>query len=167
MVKEKRAIFIGDYLDSNLIHFMNAPSREASLDLLIDLLDKRGKLHNRSAFREAIYKREELASTGIGRGIALPHARLDKCEDFFIAVGIHQGEEGLAWDTIDGMPVRLIFLIGGPEKYQTAYLKLLSQITLFAKNEAFLSNILHIATEKEAMDLMQACLCDSKSGRAI
>jgi len=69
-------------------------------------------------------EREKIVSTGIGMGVAIPHAKLTSVEDFFIAIGILS--KGVQWNALDGGPVRLIFMIGGPDDKQTAYLQILS-----------------------------------------
>ena len=62
--------------------------------------------------------------TGIGIGVAIPHAKLEGYSDFFIAIGV-QKKKGIDWNALDGSDVKLIFMIGGPENKQTEYLKIL------------------------------------------
>ena len=71
-------------------------------------------------------KREKIVSTGIGMGVAIPHAKLPSFDRFFLAVGLQKVKDGIDWDALDGAPVRLIFMIGGPANQQTDYLKILS-----------------------------------------
>jgi PTS system nitrogen regulatory IIA component len=125
---KKEFMRISDYLDSRLIAFLEVKTRDEAIDSLIELLSKAGKLPNKTKFRKAIFDREELVSTGIGMGVAIPHAKLKDFADFFIAVGIQKGQ-GLDWNALDKAPVRLIFLIGGPEDRQTEYLQILSLLT--------------------------------------
>jgi nitrogen PTS system EIIA component len=144
--KQRGAVKISHYLDASLIQFLDVTTRKEAIDSLIDLLDRHGKLPNREMFRKAIYEREELISTGIGMGVAVPHAKLKGFKDFFIAVGIMQQKKGIDWDAIDKAPVRLVFLIGGPDQRQPEYLKILSQLTVAIKD----SNVrreLMLATE--------------------
>lgn len=119
---------ISDYLDSRLITFLDVDTRDEAILALIDLLDEEGHLPNKEAFRKAIFHREQLVSTGIGMGVAVPHAKLKDFPDFFIVVGI-QKKKGLDWNALDKAPVRLIFMIGGPEDRQTEYLQILSLLT--------------------------------------
>ena len=124
---------VASYMDPDLVLFLNASSREEAIQSLIDKLNAKGKLKNKELFSQAIFAREALVSTAIGMGIAIPHAKLSGYEEFFIAIGILS--KGVDWKAIDHLPVRLIFLIGGPEHKQTEYLKLLSGITLLIKND--------------------------------
>ncbi len=125
---------VSKYLDERLVLFLNARTRDEALAELVGLLDQSQMLADRQAFHDAILEREKIVSTGIGLGVAIPHAKLKGYDDFFIAIGI-QLKEGIEWNALDGAPVRLIFMIGGPENRQTEYLKILSHLTLAIKNE--------------------------------
>ncbi len=63
-------------------------------------------------------EREKIVSTGIGMGVAIPTPKLNSVEDFFIAIAVLT--HGVEWNALDGGPVRLIFMIGGPDDKQTA-----------------------------------------------
>jgi nitrogen PTS system EIIA component len=132
--KQRGAVKISNYLESPLIEFLDAGTQNEAIDALIDLLDRAGKLPNQAVFRKAIFEREGLVSTGIGMGVAVPHAKLKGFKDFFIAVGIQQ-KKGIEWNAIDKAPVRLVFLIGGPDNRQTEYLQILSQLTVAIKDQ--------------------------------
>lgn len=119
---------ISDYLDAGLITFLDLDTRDQAIDQLVCLADSGGYLPDKELFRQAIYNREELVSTGIGMGVAIPHAKLNELSDFFIVIGIQQ-KKGIDWNALDKAPVRLIFMIGGPEDRQTEYLQILSLIT--------------------------------------
>ena len=140
------------YLDPNLVLFLTAPSQNEAIDALIACLSSAGKLVDQGAFRSAILHREQLVSTGIGLGVAIPHAKMKEIPDFFIAIGIQQ-KRGLEWRSLDKAPVRLIFMIGGPDDRQTEYLQILSQLTS-AIREADLRKALLVAeSPEEVLDL--------------
>ena len=124
---------IFESLDSRLISFLDANTRDEAIDSLVDLLAKAGKLPDKALFRNAIFHREKLVSTGIGMGVAVPHAKMKNFPDFFIAIGI-QKKKGLDWNALDMAPVRIIFMIGGAEDKQSEYLQILSQLTSAIKN---------------------------------
>jgi PTS system nitrogen regulatory IIA component len=127
-------VAISDYLDENLVAFLDVNSQKEALQSLVDILDKEKKLRDKQSFYDAILEREQIVSTGIGIGVAIPHAKLHGYEDFFIAIGI-QKHEGINWQSLDGLPVRFIFMIGGPDNEQTEYLNILSMITGAIKDE--------------------------------
>ena len=143
---------ISDYLDSRLIVFLDALSRDEAIGSLIDLLDQEGHLPEKEVFRKAIFTREELVSTGIGMGVAVPHAKLKNYPDFFMAVGIQQ-QQGLDWNAMDKAPVRLIFMIGGPDNRQTEYLQILSLLTSAIRNVDLRKKLLNVRTPEEALAL--------------
>src|SRR5262249_49087018 len=132
--KKGENVAISNYLDERLVLFLNADTRDEALDQLVDLLEKAGKLKDSKVFHDAILEREKIVSTGIGLGVAIPHAKLQEYDKFFIAIGI-QPKQGIEWNALDNSPVRLIFMIGGPDNKQTEYLKILSHLTMAIKNE--------------------------------
>ena len=144
---------ISNYLDEKLITFLDVDDQKAALEKLVELFDGEGKLIDRKLFHDAILKREGIVSTGIGMGVAVPHAKLPGYKTFFIAVGIHP--KGIAWDSLDGVPVRLIFMIGGPDDQQTEYLQLLSRLTLAIKDEDRRKKMLQLKKPSEMMALFQ------------
>lgn len=126
-------IKISKHLDPQLVTFLDVKTRDEALHALIDKLDSSGCLKNKHTFYNAIMDREKIVSTGIGMGVAIPHAKLTDYDDFFIAIGILQ--KGVDWNALDHAPVRLIFMIGGPDDKQTEYLQILSNLTVVLKDE--------------------------------
>ncbi len=110
-------------------------------------------IEDRDAFHHAIKHREDLVSTGIGLGVAIPHAKLQNIDDFSICVGI-QKSKGLEWDAIDGSPVRIIFMIAGPSNKQTEYLQILSKLTVAIKDEPLRRSLLSAQSPEEALSLL-------------
>lgn len=153
-MKQKEPMKISDCLDSRLVAFLDVAKRDEAIDTLIDLLDREDQLPYRKEFRAAIFHREQLVSTGIGMGIAVPHAKLSSLPDFFIAIGI-QKEKGIEWNALDLAPVRLIFLIGGPDNQQSEYLQLLSQLTSIIKNPEIRKELLKAESGEEVVALFE------------
>ncbi len=146
-------IKISSYLDSNLILFLEAETRNQALQTMIAALRQSGKLNDTEAFYQAIIDRENIVSTGIGMGIAIPHAKLALYDDFFIAVGILS--KGVDWHALDGAPVRLIFMIGGPDDKQTEYLQVLSKLTSALKDEARRKKLLTLNSPEAIIDILK------------
>lgn len=139
-------------LDSQLISFLDVETRDEAIDALIDLLDQSGKLPDKKKFRRAIFDREQLVSTGIGMGIAVPHAKLKEFSNFSIAIGIQQNK-GLEWNALDTAPVRIIFMIAGPDNKQSEYLQILSQLTSAIKDINLRKALLKADSAREVLDL--------------
>lgn len=142
-----------DYLNQDHVLFLEASTRDEALNTLIDRLDDQGILPDSASFRSAIYHREGLVSTGIGAGVAIPHARMSAYEDFFLAIGIQQ-KQGLEWGALDKVPVRLIFLIGGPDDEQADYLQLLSSLTHMVRNADLRKKLLQAAKSEDVVRLL-------------
>ena len=131
---------IAEYLDPKLVNFTTATSRDEALKGLVDLAHNHGLLDDKEAFFNALISREEIVTTGIGMGVAIPHAKLPSYDRFFIAICVL--EKGVDWKALDQAPVRLIFMIGGPDDRQTEYLQILSGLTSALKDEERRINLL-------------------------
>ncbi len=154
--KRTEGMTISAYLDPNLVVFLEEDSRDGAILRLVDVLDTQKKLQDRHAFHAAILEREKIVSTGIGIGVAIPHAKLEGYHEFFIAIGI-QKKTGLEWNALDGSFVKLIFMIGGPDHRQTEYLKILSRLTQSIKDEERRKRLLKAGSVQEVLDLFRGC----------
>lgn len=121
------------YMNPQLVSHLTVSTRDEALHQLVHSLHQAGKIEDEESFFRAIIEREKIVSTGIGMGVAIPHAKLHSYNHFFIAIGILQ--KPIEWDSLDGAPVRLVFMIGGPDDKQTEYLQLLSGLTQAIKDE--------------------------------
>lgn len=144
-------IKLSHFLSPQNIFFLNSKSREDALLTMTRYLQKSGAITDSHEFLQAILAREKIVSTGIGMGVALPHAKLSFLKEFFIAVGIQQGK-GLEWDSLDSSSVRLIFMIGGPETEQNIYLKILSRLTFAIKDGQFKKALLLETSSQSAYE---------------
>ena len=142
---------ISRYMDPNLVAFINATDQNNALHLLVDIIYRAGVLDNKEQFLAAIIERENIVSTGIGMGVAIPHAKLPSYDHFFIAVGILQ--KPVEWNSLDGAPVKLIFMIGGPDDKQTEYLQILSGLTQAIKNEERRKKLLTLTKPTDIIEL--------------
>jgi nitrogen PTS system EIIA component len=144
-------IKLSDYLDPRLVVFLEAGSRDEAIRTLVEKVYQTGRLRDKYSFYEAIIDREKIVSTGIGMGAAIPHAKLSSYDNFFIAIGILK--KGLDWNSLDGSPVRVIFLIGGPDDKQTEYLQILSKLTQMIKDDQIRKKLLTLGSPEELIAL--------------
>lgn len=144
-------IKISDYLDPHLVAFLSVNSRDEALTELIKKVHAAGLLKDERVFYSALVDREKIVSTGIGMGVAIPHAKLAEYDDFFIAIGILA--KGVDWGSMDGGPVRLIFMIGGPDDKQTEYLQILSNLTMAIKDEEKRKKMLTLNSPEAIIEL--------------
>ncbi|HSW73381.1 MAG TPA: PTS sugar transporter subunit IIA [Chlamydiales bacterium] len=152
--KKEGILKISNYLDAHLVIFLQAESRDDALQTLVDELGKSGKLPEKKTFFKAILDREKIVSTGIGMGVALPHAKLKDLKEFFIIIGI-QKTQGLDWKSLDKAPVRIIFLIGGPDDRSSEYLQILSRLTQAIKDEEIRKKLLKAKSSSEVIKLFE------------
>ncbi len=124
---------ISTYIDQDSVVFCGETKKVQVINQLIEKAVGNGTLTCPNQFKEAIFDRESIMSTGLGMGVAVPHAKIDGINEFFVVCGVL--ENPVDWDALDGEPVDLVFLIGGPAERQKDYLMLLSKITLVIKNE--------------------------------
>lgn len=144
---------LSDVLREDDIFFIETNDIESSLELLSEKAYEKNHIKNRVEFYEALIEREEIVSTGIGVGIAIPHVKLKSIEEFFIIIAI--SKTGIDWDSIDRKPVKAIFLIGGPENKQKTYLKIISKIMLLVKNSNRRERLFNSKDKKEIVELFK------------
>ena len=140
-------------IDESQIVFLNESTRDNVIDEMIDIFYQLNIIEDKKFLKEAISKREQLESTGIGMGVALPHTKINSFNNFYIALGISRA--GIDWPSLDDAPVKIVFMILGPENKPSDYLKLLSQITSFIKNDEVRKKILYSQTCKEIIELFK------------
>ena len=122
-------------------------TKAEALEELIAVICKASEITSGEEFREAIFNREKIVSTGIGLGIAVPHAKIASVTDFVAAVGISR--EGIEFDAIDDKPVHLMVMIGASEKQKDQYVKVLAGVVVLLKNEQVRKAILATRSPEE------------------
>ena len=117
-----------DYFSQDLfVSKLKATTKDASLDELADLFVKSKIIRKKSIVLEMLRKRETLGSTGIGKGVAIPHGRTTAAMDVKIAFG--KSEEGMNFDSIDKKPVNLVFMVlAPPHDENNRYLPILGKL---------------------------------------
>ncbi len=142
---------IAQYMDPNLVCFIDVETRQEALQTMVNVLYYSDRLQEKEQFLKAILDREKIVSTGIGLGVAIPHAKLPNYKDFFIVIGI--SKKGIDWNALDNSAVRLIFMIGGPDDKQTEYLQLLSNLTIALKDEERRKKLLTLNSKEAIIQL--------------
>lgn len=143
-IEEKKAMNLLKYINEDTVSFFQGGHKKEILNLLIDKAAELGFIEEKAAFTSAIEAREAKLSTGIGDGIAIPHAKSSGIKDFFVISAVLK--EPISWDALDQKPVSLVFLIGGPEDKQTEYLQILAKLMGIVKNEEYRTAILSAET---------------------
>ena len=138
-------------IDKESIVFLDLGERDDVLRSLAETAASLGKIQNQEEFTEALFAREKIVSTGIGAQVAIPHAKIDAPIDFFFIIGVLR--RGVPWGSLDNVPVRLVFLIGGPQDEQKQYLHILSRLTSVIREESVRRKILLSRSQEEVYSL--------------
>ena len=127
---------ITDLLDARSILLNASPkSKNEALDRIVDLMVKSEKINDKEAYRKQVYAREEESTTGIGEGIAIPHGKCDAVTKPGLAAMVVK--DGVDFDSLDGEPVTLMFLIAAPNTEDNIHLDVLSKLSVLLMNEEF------------------------------
>jgi len=140
---------ISDYLKSEGVEFFQAPDKESAITYLARRAGALGYISDKGDFLPTVLDRENIMSTGLGLGVAVPHAKLPDIQEFFVVFGVLK--EALPWDSLDKLPVSLVILIGGPADRQNDYLRILSKITLVIKNPERRKALIKATTAAEVL----------------
>jgi len=155
VVKEgNKRMSIAKYITNETVLFFGRARKREIVNALITKAGERGLISDKAAFRGAIEEREMKLSTGIGNGVAIPHAKIKGVNDFFVLTAVI--ESAIEWEAIDQKPVSLVFLIGGPEDKQSEYLQILSQIMVFVRKESTREAIMTARSEAEIVAIFNA-----------
>lgn len=145
---------ISEFISENeIIIGLKATEKQAALDELLQLLEKNGLLQERKHVLETLIEREKLGSTGIGQGIAVPHAKTDQVKNVVCALGI--SEKGVNFDALDGEPVFIIFLVLAPSGATGIHLKVLAKIARLLKDKVFRNYLRMSKTPQEAYQIIK------------
>ncbi len=151
-------LLLSDYLTANrVLADMRSTTKEAALGELAALLTRDAEELLPDVHR-VIAERERLASTGIGDEIAIPHGKLEVVGD--LVLGLARSEAGLDFQSEDGKPTRLFFVLVAPESSTGIHLKALARISRLCKEPSFRRGLLAAADAREMYDVL--CEEDSK-----
>lgn len=146
---------VQNILSPDRIVIMNHSTRHDALVALADVLGSAPQIKNRQELSVEILKREELMSTAIGRGIAIPHVRLSSVTDLVMAVGISKNDI-IDFQTIDDEPVRLLIMIAAAYNQHSYYLQTLSFFSNKLKSQALRDGLRAANSPMEAYNLLIA-----------
>lgn len=142
---------LSEILDINSIKIpLQGKDKREVIEEMVDLLVEAGKVGGRERALAAILEREGLMSTGVGAGVALPHARSKGVKELVAAFGRTAVE--IDYQALDGQPVQLIFMLLAPENNRGIHLKALSRISRMLSHENFRDFLLKAKTPVEVME---------------
>lgn len=144
---------ITDLLDKRSIRLDGTPkSKNEALDQMVELMAKSGKINDMEAYRKQVYAREEESTTGIGEGIAIPHGKCDAVTKPGLAAMVVK--DGVDFDSLDGEPVTLLFLIAAPNTKDNVHLDVLSKLSVLMMDEDFSNSLRNAKSVEEFLAIV-------------
>lgn len=134
----------------NVIPNLEAKDKEEALNKLIDLLKPRVGEEELEMMRKAVLERERIMSTGVGKGLAIPHGKASGISDNYAAFAILK--EPIDYKAVDEQPVNLIFLLVGPQSSNSFHIKMLSRISRLMNNNEFREKLIGCESAEEILE---------------
>lgn len=127
--------------------------KKAALDQMVELMDASGKLRDKETYRQGVYAREQEGSTGIGEGIAIPHCKSDAVVKPGLAAMIVK--DGVEFESLDGQPAHLFFLIAAPNTEDNVHLDVLSRLSVLLMDEDFTNKLRQATSVSEFKQIIE------------
>lgn len=143
---------ISGILSIDRIRDLTATSKDDVLRELCDLAATSPRVTDPEDFLRALHARERAMSTGIGMGVAIPHAKIASVRDFVMAVG--RSRAGVDFDSLDGLPVHIVILMGASDQQSLEFLKLIGRIGAIFNQGGFIDRFLAAETPEEMYRLL-------------
>ncbi len=129
-------------------------TKSEAIDKLVDLMNGYGNLKNKEEYKEAVLARESLSTTGIGDNIAIPHAKTKAVKKPGLAAMVLKN--GIDYDSLDGEPAKLFFLIAAPEGDNNLHLDVLARLSMMLMDPEFKDQLLNAKTKEEFLSLIDS-----------
>ena len=145
---------ISEYMKADTIDLnLEAKNKNAVIKELYNNLKKTGLINNEELGLKDIFIREEIGSTGIGKRIALPHAKTKAVDELIITFGISRN--GVVYDSMDGENVNIFFMFLCPENKAHEYLRVLARISRLIRENKFIENLLKATSNEEIIEIIR------------
>lgn len=145
---------LSEMLNPSLILIpLNGNSREEVFKEMEEYLLKNKCIKKNEPIGELLLKREELGSTAVGKGVAIPHCKTNDVKETLLSIGLKK--EGLYFPTPDGEPVKLLFFVFAPPEKTIDHLQLLSKISKFIKIPGVIQNLLSAKNSQDFIEIMK------------
>ncbi|MGG7176416.1 PTS fructose transporter subunit IIABC [Clostridium paraputrificum] len=127
-------------------------SKTEAIDKLVDLMSNTGNLENKEEYKKGVLAREELSTTGIGEGIAIPHAKSSGVKKAGLSSMVVK--DGVDYDSLDGAPAKLFFMIAAPEEASNLHLEVLARLSTILMDESFREELINATSKEEYLKLI-------------
>lgn len=137
----------------NILTEFKNENKEEVINELVDLLKGDERVLDLEEVRKCVFEREEKMSTGVGKGFAIPHGKTNSVNDILAAFG--KSETPIEYNSLDGEPVHLVFLLIGKENLLAKHIKLLSRISRMMNNEEFRKRLIEAESKESILNIFQ------------
>lgn len=146
---------IRDLLAAESINLNGTPAgKTEALNQCIDLMAKSGKIADVEKYRKGVFAREEEGTTGIGMGIAIPHCKSDAVTKAGLAAMVVK--DGVGFESLDGTPAKIIFLIAAPNTEDNVHLQVLSKLSVMLMDEQFTNSLINAGSVDEFLNIIDS-----------
>src|SRR6266513_3517455 len=143
-----------DFLDPSAVTVeLTTTDKKGVLEELVTQLARSGKIKDAKTTVDILLEREKLGSTGIGQGIAIPHAKTDQVKEVVAAFGLSR--RGVQFDSLDGEPVYIFFLLVAPPEAAGLHLKALARISRLLKDKFFRQSLRDVKDAQEVLKIIR------------
>jgi len=145
---------VNELLESkNILTEFKSENKNDVINELVDLLKGDERIIDLEEIRKCVFEREEKMSTGVGKGFAIPHGKTNSVTDILAAFG--KSKTPIEYNSLDGEPVHLVFLLIGKENLLAKHIKLLSRISRLMNNEEFRKRLVEAESKESILKLFQ------------
>jgi len=142
-------------LSEDRILFLDVKSKNEVLNKLIDVAVDVPGVHSREELVEAVYRRENLMSTGIGLGVGVPHVRLNDVKDLYMSLSIIK-DKITDYESLDNVPVKIVIFIVAGRNQHSQYIQVLAKIAKLMKNQEMHDNLIHCQNSEQVFKILNS-----------
>lgn len=143
-----------DVFKENMIFLeFDAKEKDEAIEKFVNLVGRTGVIEDEKALKDALFEREKLGTTGVGGGIAIPHARSGAVKELMVA--FFRSSDGLNFNAVDARPVNLVFMLLAPVSSGGPYLKLLAKISRLLRSDGFRSDLMNAENPAQVMEIIK------------
>ncbi|MDO5088834.1 MAG: fructose PTS transporter subunit IIA [Leptotrichiaceae bacterium] len=145
---------IADYINVKTVELdLKSKTKNAVIKELFENIKKSGYVKNEEAALNDLYAREDMGSTGIGKNVAVPHAKTDAVDELTVTLGISRN--GIEYGAIDEENVNIFFMFLCPKDQSQEYLRVLARISRLIREDKFRENLMKAKTEEEIIEIIK------------
>ena len=145
---------VAEYIKAETVELdLESKNKNAVIKELFENIKKNGQIKNEELALEDLYARENMGSTGIGKNVAVPHAKTDAVDELTVTIGISRN--GIEYEAIDDENVNIFFMFLCPKDQAQEYLRILARISRLVKEDKFRESLMKAKTQEEIVEIIR------------